>query len=49
MKSIYCLIYLSLLSLCLGACSPINSVHPFDDEQAAIIAKSMLPKPTKPR
>lgn len=29
--------------LLLTACSPVNSMAPFDDKQAAIVAKSMLP------
>jgi hypothetical protein len=27
----------------LTACSPINSIEPFDDKQAAILAKEMYP------
>lgn len=30
-------------SFLLNACSPVNSVAPFDDKQAAIVARSMMP------
>lgn len=36
-------LYFSLM-----ACSPVNSIHPFDDEEAAILIKSnMVAKPTQ--
>jgi hypothetical protein len=33
-----------LFSLLTSACSPVNSMAPFDDQQAAIVAKSMAPR-----
>ena len=37
-----------LASLCLtflmSACSPVNSVAPFDDKQAATVARDMMPR-----
>lgn len=38
----YFILLLSVAQL-LTACSPINTIEPFDDKQAAILAKEMYP------
>ncbi len=35
--------------LLMNACSGVNSMEPFDDKQAAIVASSMLPSPLAKR
>lgn len=43
MKKMMLMILFSLLT---NACSPVNSMAPFDDQQAAIVARSMMPNVT---
>lgn len=35
---------LMIIALLLDACSPVNSMAPFDDKQAAVVAKAMRPR-----
>jgi hypothetical protein len=37
------------ITLLTTACSPINSMAPFDDQQAAIVARDMMPSPLAKR
>lgn len=41
MKTKKILIYILINSCLLSACSRVNSVVPFDDQQAAIVARAM--------
>lgn len=39
----FSMLMLTIMGFYLTACSPINSMAPFDDKQAAIVAASMMP------
>lgn len=42
MKKYYYVFALLTSSYFTSACSPVNSMEPFDDKQAAIVAQSMM-------
>lgn len=42
MKKYYYVFALLTTSYFTSACSPVNSMEPFDDKQAAIVAQSMM-------
>ncbi len=49
MKTKKILICILINSCLLGSCSRVNSVAPFDDQQAAIVARSMVGSPAAQR